>query len=281
MANYVVAVSGGVDSVCLLHMLSTTPHNVVVAHVDHGIRGEASGADARFVAGLAELYHLPFVTTSLQLGPDASEEKAREARYAFLFTVATQHNATVATAHHQNDVVETIAINLTRGTGWRGLAVLDRLQIYRPLLQLTKQQLLSYATAHRLEWVEDATNESNSYLRNRIRKRTSRLVAESVADTIMVLRAKQLQLKKDIAQEVARIQKQYEGSRHLYTQIDGHVAIELLCSEIEIAGGVRPTRPQASRSVHAIKTAAPGSVFQMGNGVELHFTTRKFTVHIV
>lgn len=81
--TYLVAVSGGVDSVCLLDMLSRSEHRLIVAHVEHGIRGEASRADARFVAALAQKYNLPFVSTALNLGPNASEELARQKRYGF------------------------------------------------------------------------------------------------------------------------------------------------------------------------------------------------------
>ena len=96
--NYIVAVSGGVDSVVLLDMLSKTQHKLIVAHVDHGIRGEESTADARFVAALARRYQLPFVSTELHLGAHASEETAREKRYEFLFGEAEKYRAVVVTA---------------------------------------------------------------------------------------------------------------------------------------------------------------------------------------
>ena len=139
--TYLVAVSGGVDSVCLLDMLSRSEHRLIVAHVEHGIRGEASRADARFVAALAQKYNLPFVSVSLDLGPNASEELARQKRYDFLLAQAQKFGAVLVTAHHAEDVAETIAINIERGTGWRGLAVLARTGIRRPLISFTKTQL--------------------------------------------------------------------------------------------------------------------------------------------
>ena len=89
---YLVAVSGGVDSVVLLDVMAAqAAEPLIVAHVDHGIRGEASAADARFVAALAAHYGLPFVSTQLKLGPNASEAAAREARYDFLLDAAAQY----------------------------------------------------------------------------------------------------------------------------------------------------------------------------------------------
>jgi tRNA(Ile)-lysidine synthase len=120
--RYVIAVSGGVDSVALLHALTKRPAlDMIVAHFDHGIRPE-SAQDAAFVRTLAESYGLPFVTDRVELGPDASEASARQARYSFLRTLQRQYDATsIITAHHQDDLLETAIINLLRGTGRRGL----------------------------------------------------------------------------------------------------------------------------------------------------------------
>ncbi len=116
--KYLVAVSGGVDSVVLLHQLvHAAEHTVLVAHVDHGIRGEASAADARFVRALAESYNLPYYQTELKLAPTASEDQARQQRYNFLLTCAAQLNARLVTAHHRDDMIGSMAINVHRGTG--------------------------------------------------------------------------------------------------------------------------------------------------------------------
>ena len=111
-----VAVSGGVDSVVLLDMLARSEDRLVVAHVDHGIREESS-EDAQFVEGLAHQYQVPFVSTRLELGLEASEDTARRARYAFLEAEAAKRGAVIVTAHHLDDVVGSVAINLIRGTG--------------------------------------------------------------------------------------------------------------------------------------------------------------------
>ena len=279
MAKYIVAVSGGVDSVVLLDMLTKTKHTLIVAHVDHGIRGEESASDARFVAALAQQYRLPFVSTELHLGAKASEEQARNGRYAFLATQAKKFGATIATAHHADDAIETVALNITRGTGWRGLAVLERSDIARPLLGLSKAQLYSYALKHELEWVEDATNQHNEYLRNRLRHK----IAAAAIDTkgVLRLRAQQLQLRREIDRLAEMVADQQGGSRYFVTMLDDIVAVEVIGMILWQQVGRRPARPQLRRALVAIKTAAPGSVAQIGDGIELKFTARNYTVSVV
>lgn len=172
--KYILAVSGGVDSVVMLHMIASglilKGGEYVVAHVDHGIRSD-SFEDNKFVERLAKQYGLIFASTRLELGNDASEEAARVERYGFLQVQKNEHNAdAIVTAHHQDDVLETIAINSIRGTGWRGLCSLrERPGLVRPLLDISKAEIISYAINHDLEWREDSTNDSKWYLRNYLR----------------------------------------------------------------------------------------------------------------
>lgn len=168
---YVVAVSGGVDSVALLHLLVSQPDvRLIVAHYDHGIRDD-SAEDRRHVAGLAKQYGLPFIYDEGHLGAGASEASARDARYQFLHKVRKQSGArAIVTAHHEDDALETALLNLLRGTRRRGLSSLrstDRIK--RPLLGHTKQQLTTYARANGLVWREDSTNASDAYRRNHVR----------------------------------------------------------------------------------------------------------------
>ncbi len=279
MSNLIVAVSGGVDSVVLLDMLMASDHTLIVAHVDHGIRGLDSAADARFVRALAKKYQLPFVSTELALGKNASEEQARAGRYDFLLEQAKKFDATIATAHHQDDLVETVAINITRGTGWRGLAVLNRKGIVRPLLALTKTQLYRYAVKHQLEWVEDATNRHDTYLRNRLRAKLGATPIDTGA--ITALRARQLQLRRDINRLADRLAEKQGGSRYFLNMIDGAVAVEMMGAIIQRETGRRPARPQLLRALHAVKTTAPGRVAQIGEGIVLEFTARNYTVSVV
>lgn len=274
-----LAVSGGVDSIALLDLMTKTSHHLIVAHVDHGIRPD-SADDARFVEALAKKYSLPFVSRRFELGKQASEEQARDARYGFLFEVAEAHEAMLMTAHHRDDAIETIALNLTRGTGWRGLAVLAREQVRRPLLGMSKAQLYEYALKHRLEWVEDSTNATDAYLRNRLRSKLNQMVDDSVRTQLMQLRSHQLILKNDIDREALRLSHRVH-SRHFLNQIDHMSAMTLLGAMISHETGIRPPRPQLERALIAVKTARAGTIHQVGARIQLRFTSRNISVEVV
>ena len=276
MSTYVVGVSGGVDSVVLLDQLTRIPgHEIIVAHFDHGIR-EDSAEDALFVAGLAEVYGLPFETVREELGAEASEEKARDRRYAFLRSMAEKYNGRIVTAHHSDDAVETIAINLHRGTGWRGLAVLDS-DISRPLLHSTKADHIEYARRRDLTWREDSTNASDAYLRNRLRRDIVALTPDQ-KQQLLALRAHQVDAKKQIDKEVATLVGEGpEYSRYFFTHIPMNVAIECL----RYITKAQLTRPQLERLLFVIKTAQSKSLYHAGSSVTVDFTTRNFSLSLL
>lgn len=172
--KFILAISGGVDSVVLLHKLATKKNpdiTYVVAHFDHGIRSD-SAEDATFVAKLAASYGYEFELGAGNLGANASEALAREKRYVFLREVKDKHNAEkIVTAHHEDDVLETMVLNLIRGTGPRGLMpMIKPSDILRPFLNTSKADLIEYAKQHGLSWREDSTNLDESYQRNYVRK---------------------------------------------------------------------------------------------------------------
>lgn len=300
MKSLIVAVSGGVDSVVLLDKLvklaaeqqQATPvlqgptlqqgwtlqtkNELIVAHFDHGIRPE-SDADARFVEGLAKQYGLQFEGMREELGRDASEATARARRYAFLRSVAKKHDGLIATAHHQDDVIETIAINCQRGTGWRGLAVLDS-DIVRPLLMLSKQDIRTHALEHKLEWVEDETNAEDTYLRNRMRAKINQNLSPKSKAQLVKLWEAQRTLKQVADKETEQIlEKLKEYTRYFFTHIDETSALELLRA-ILLRNNASLTRPQRQRLLHAIKVAKAGSRLEAGEGVTVRFTQTTFIV---
>ena len=277
--TYVVAVSGGIDSSALLHMLQSRRgvSEFIVAHVDHGIRDD-SGGDARFVVGLAAQYGMECVGVSLRLGAAASEDTARTARYGWLKMIAKERKATLITAHHLDDLVGSIAINLHRGTRWRGLTVMSDAAIVRPLLGITKAELREYALRNRLEWVEDSTNRSQNYTRNRLRGAIERLPA-SKKRNLLALRDAQQMLRHHIDDELESIWEQAGYSRYFYTMVPQKAAIELLRHTLEHSTGIAPTHVTAERIIMALKSARPGTAIDVDGVTKISISSRQFAIH--
>lgn len=169
--KYVLAVSGGVDSVVLLDILAKQKNvELVVAHFDHGMRKD-SNSDKEFVAKLSRDYGLPFEYGEGRLNKNSSEDEAREQRYEFLQNIRKKYQAdAVITAHHKDDVLETVVFNVLRGTGRRGLSSLgNHKHLIRPLLDYSKAEIIDYANSKKLIWREDSTNANTDYTRNWIR----------------------------------------------------------------------------------------------------------------
>jgi tRNA(Ile)-lysidine synthase len=182
-----VAVSGGADSVALLRALiqskATGEGRLVVAHFNHRLRGTESDADAAFVEGLAQRLGLEVIVEeakrdlTTERGGAGLEGAARDARYEFLKEAAEISGARyVATAHTADDQVETILFNILRGTGLAGVAGIPRARrlsnaatIVRPLLDVTRAEVLEYLQATGQSIRDDSTNQLQDYTRNRIR----------------------------------------------------------------------------------------------------------------
>jgi tRNA(Ile)-lysidine synthase len=173
-----LAVSGGMDSVVMCDLFSKAKINFVIAHCNFGLRGEESNEDEMFVKKLSIKYKVPFMVTTFQTADFAETEKistqmaARILRYEWFEKVRKEQNCDyIATAHHQNDVLETVLLNLTKGTGIAGLHGI-RVQhgnIIRPLLFAEKETIFDYVVENQIIWREDSSNESNKYQRNLIR----------------------------------------------------------------------------------------------------------------
>lgn len=174
-----VAVSGGVDSMVLLHVLRELGYLCHVAHVDHGLRGAESDADRALVEEQAKRLGLPF--RSVRVDPKAAAEgisvqmAARELRYAWFKELLREGPACMALGHHRDDVAETLMLNLMRGIGahgWSGIPAVTELEegrICRPLLGVDREQIMEYAVANHISFREDASNVDPKYLRNRVR----------------------------------------------------------------------------------------------------------------
>lgn len=173
--HVLIALSGGVDSMVLLHLLQATTTSLSIrvsaAHFDHGMRAD-SAADADWLRAQCAALGVPLLSGRAGRTP-RGETSARAARYAFLEESARACGATrIATAHHADDQIETVLFRILRGTGIRGLAGIPvrRGRFVRPLLRFEKNELLAYAAAQDIAFREDETNEHLHYMRNRIRR---------------------------------------------------------------------------------------------------------------
>ena len=188
----VVAVSGGADSVCLLHVLTQHQRELGmklhIAHLNHQLRGAESASDAKYVSGLANHFGIPATIERRDVAAYRNqkgcslEEAAREIRYGFLADVARAIGTSkVAVGHTRDDQIETILLHLLRGTGIAGLCGLqpfspleyrenkERMEVVRPFLEVTRQETLDYCQQYQLKPRSDSSNLSPAFLRNRVR----------------------------------------------------------------------------------------------------------------
>ncbi|HEU4789122.1 MAG TPA: tRNA lysidine(34) synthetase TilS [Flavobacterium sp.] len=173
-----LAVSGGLDSMVLLHLFQELGCDIAIAHCNFQLRGVESFGDQKFVQDYAEASGIPIFITQFDTEAFAKDYKlstqvaARELRYNWFYELLeTEKFDYILTAHHADDNLETFLINLTRGTGLEGLTGIpvqnDR--VIRPLLFLSRQEIENYAKANDIQWREDSSNASDKYVRNKIR----------------------------------------------------------------------------------------------------------------
>ncbi len=245
------------------------PGDIIIAHFDHGTR-PTSKDDAEFARKKAHEYGLEFTMRRAELGEGVSEESARKARYGFLKEASVAAGgAEIFTAHHLNDLGETVAINFLRGTGWRGLACLMREGIRRPFLEpeLTgakeawgKKEIYQYAAIHGVSFREDPTNSCDEYLRNRIRHQMNNINLNEIYE----LWQKQRFLRKEIdgLLNVLAPEPGQEWQRDWFRQLDVAVGQEMLRRGLA-KNGISTTTPQIERFRQAINNYTPGKLFNL------------------
>ena len=173
-----VAISGGADSVCLMHILMQFPCSLHAVHCNFHLRGEESQRDESFVRQICKTLAIPLHIKDFDTHQYAADHKisiemaAREQRYTYFETLRKELSAqSIAVAHHQDDNVETLLLNLIRGTGLHGLCGIRprNAHIIRPLLCLSRQEILSYLSEQHLDYIIDSSNLNNEFSRNKIR----------------------------------------------------------------------------------------------------------------
>lgn len=283
--TYVVAVSGGVDSVVLLDKLvkqldvqaEGRPRvRLVVAHFDHGIRTD-SEMDRQLVQGLARQHGLPFVYEQAELGPGASEMLARDARYNFLHRVREAANArAIITAHHQDDVLETAVLNMLRGTNRKGLTSLQsHPTLHRPLLDETKAALVAYAKDQGLTWREDYTNQdvrySRNYLRQNIMPKLRPADREKLIGHLSDLAAANKEID-SILDLIIHIQpSRHTLNRHIFNSLPYDVSVEVLAHWLRSHDIRDFDRTTLQRLVRLCKTLESGKIADVNADYRLRF----------
>lgn len=177
-SQFYIAVSGGIDSIVLVHLFQQLNSNFELLHCNFQLRGEESNADMHFVQTFAETNNLSVKVALFETEKIAEQnrlsiqETARLLRYSWFYEQMEANNVKyTVTAHHLNDDLETFLINFTRGTGLDGLTGIPvkNDQIIRPILPFSREEIEEYALENNLKWREDSSNASDKYLRNKIR----------------------------------------------------------------------------------------------------------------
>jgi tRNA(Ile)-lysidine synthetase-like protein len=276
--RYVVAVSGGVDSMSLLHALKSLPDvQLVVAHFDHGIRPD-SKEDKKFVEQVAADYDLPFEAASGLLGPDASEAQARERRYEFLEAIRELHNASaIITAHHADDVLETAILNMLRGTGRKGLSSLgSHDKLIRPLTGTTKADILAYATEHGIRWREDSTNADTRYARNYIRQHILPRFTGEQKQRLLEIIGNVRQTNHELDEALEQLLKAQADGNHLsrayVIQLPHKIAAEVVAAWLRRHGIREFDRKIIERIVVAAKAGRPGTLVPVYGPHQIHLS---------
>ena len=268
-----VAVSGGLDSVALLHALHQAGYHTGVAHVNFGLRGVASDADEAFVQQLAFQYQAPFHHTRFSTEAHAAghgisiQMAARALRYEWLEQIRQQAGYDyILTAHHRNDSIETVLLNLVRGTGLAGLrGMLPKTgQLVRPLLNATRADIAAYAAHHQLAWREDSSNATDAYQRNFLRHRVVPLLEElnpNFSETFQHTMQRLREAEEIITEQTGRLRENCHneaGTVQIRTDVLPKTGLPLLLHEL-----LRPygfTYRQAQELVRALP-GPPGKQF--------------------
>lgn len=289
--TYIVAVSGGVDSMVLLDALRRRADlELIVAHANHGIRAD-SQEDAKLVSAFCVSHNIMYEYKELHLGVDASEDAARRARYAFLQHCRIRHGASaIITAHHQDDLVETAIINVLRGTGWRGLAPFTQgAFIKRPLTNMPKAVLMDYAATHDIPWRTDSTNSDQRYLRNYVRLTVCPYLDSRNSDwqqIIMRLVRKNQSLRRTIEAELDKYltsQLRYQGQevisrRYIWCMLPEPASYELFQHMCRKITGNSLVRNLAESALIFAKTALPYKTMPLNDEWQLRVTRRELIV---
>ena len=270
----VCAVSGGADSMALLWAMyllrDKLKINLSAAHFNHGLRGEESDRDEAFVRQFCVDYQIPFVCGSGRVVPGNKglEAAAREARYAFLKSLPGK----IATAHTADDNAETILLHLVRGTGLRGLGGITPVNgnVIRPMLTVTREEVLAFLQEYSIPYVEDSTNTGDDFLRNRLRHRVMPLLREENPNFSENLTAMALRLRQD---EETLANKAFENKTNSITalrQMEPAIRSRVLAGMLTDAGVKEPESEHIAALEKLVFSAKPSAKASFPGNITLH-----------
>ncbi len=281
-ARVLVGVSGGMDSVVLLHAFTQVraedgqPVRLAAAHVNYGLRGEASDADEALVRTICTRWGVPLAVRSVRSSPPSANRQAwaRRVRYQWFRALAIEHGFShVAVAHHRDDQAETILLKLLGGagpdrlTGMKGMRPLGTADLCRPFLGLSRGELRAYAERHRLEWREDLSNASDAYDRTHVRALLER--AGGSASVVRTARLLDRQYTDLIGPQLDAVrQRAVDGDRLLLDPLrDVHLTLcdMVLTAALRDLLRVRPTEARVEQ-VRRLLDAQKGKHVAIGGG---------------
>jgi len=229
-------VSGGADSVCLLLVLKELGFSVSAAHLNHGLRGQASDDDESFTRRLAEKLAVPFFSKRVSIGKPSIEAAGRVKRKEFFAGLVANHDFTkIALAHTRDDRVETFLMNLLRGAGMEGLVSMEPSagNLVRPLIETSRAEIEAYLKEQHEEWRTDETNEDTAFTRNRLRH-----------DLIPELAA---QFNPNIQETLARTVEIFEAENDWMRQVTDRILTALSRPSASSSRGAKELAVDASR----------------------------------
>ena len=282
-------VSGGPDSVALLHLLCATGHRPIVAHVNHGLRGAESGRDERFVHDLCAQWGLAFEGARVDTAAEAGsvEEAARRLRYQFFLEAARGHRIKkILVAHNRNDQAETFLLRLLRGAGRRGLGGMKIISplpvagpgvlLVRPLLRVSRDEVLDYLRQNKIPYRNDSTNLEKKFLRNRIRNRLIPLIEREFQPAASAAFARTAEILADedrlIERRLARLGRGPRIAGAKLLKLPEGLRGRALVHWLEANGCVAPSWERIEallRAISEMRTGARRIQFSGGCGVRL------------
>ncbi|MEQ9619273.1 MAG: tRNA lysidine(34) synthetase TilS [Deltaproteobacteria bacterium] len=287
-----MGVSGGADSIALLHILNELSDyrpRIIVAHLNHGIRGNEAERDSEFVGRIADSLNLQFeygeadTPVYKEKSKLSLEEAARALRYEFFHKVREKHRASkIATAHTLDDQAETVLMRLIRGSGRPGLSGIppvSKPHIIRPLIDTSRSMVEEYLRSRGIPWIEDSTNELRTLLRNRIRldlipelKNYNPQIKETLARTSDILRLEDDYIKREGEKHFKRIfskdEKELTGKLEKYKRLHAALRMSVLRLALDHTASLKNVS-----SVHLISadefltSAAPSGEVSFPGGI--------------